>query len=315
MRSRTAGKVVLPAAVFGAVTMLIFTVQHQPRASSASPVVQVSAPVTSTTTPEPSTPPATQADPAPAGDIPPESEPAEDDTVARRVQDLAQARVASAEVGVEVYDRQTGVVLTQLNADRQFYSMSVVKLLIALDVLRASGWALPAGSTQTQLTRMITASDDGIASSLWVAHGGTGIVTRMAKLIGLTGTEPPSSAGQWGSTKITAADVVKVYNYIEDELPQASRDLLYDAMYHASEHGSDGTDQYFGIPDGLPGTTWAIKQGWGTSGSEAVYNTTGLLGADARYVVVVLIAAPSRYYRTLPMALTAGTAALLPLVS
>ncbi|ROS43159.1 class A beta-lactamase-related serine hydrolase [Amycolatopsis thermoflava] len=313
MRSRTAGKVVLPAAVFGAVTMLIFTVQHQPRASSASEVVQVSAPVASTTTPEPSPPPATESDPAPAADTPPA--PAEDDTVAQRVQDLARTKVASAEVGVEVYDRQTGVVLTQLNADQQFYSMSVVKLLIALDVLRENGWGLPASSTQTQLTRMITASDDGIASSLWVAHGGTAIVTRMARLIGLTGTEPPSSAGQWGSTKITAADMVKVYNYIEDELPQASRDLLYNAMYHASEHGSDGTDQYFGIPDGLPGTTWAIKQGWGTSGSQAVYNTTGLLGADARYVVIVLIAAPSRYYRTLPMALTTGTTALQPLVS
>ncbi|MGI6874622.1 hypothetical protein [Amycolatopsis sp. 3B14] len=313
MRSRTAGKVVLPAAVFGAVTMLIFTVQHQPRASSASEVVQVSAPVASTTTPEPSPPPATESDPAPAADTPPA--PAEDDTVAQRVQDLARTKVASAEVGVEVYDRQTGVVLTQLNADQQFYSMSVVKLLIALDVLRENGWGLPASSTQTQLTRMITASDDGIASSLWVAHGGTAIVTRMARLIGLTGTEPPSSAGQWGSTKITAADMVKVYNYIEDELPQASRDLLYNAMYHASEHGSDGTDQYFGIPDGLPGTTWAIKQGWGTSGSQAVYNTTGLLGADARYIVIVLTSAPSRYYRTLPSALTAGTAALQPLVS
>ncbi|MEV5299870.1 hypothetical protein [Amycolatopsis methanolica] len=231
------------------------------------------------------------------------------------MQALARTKVASAEIGVEVYDRQTGVVLTQLSADQQFYSMPVVKPLIALDVLRESGWCLPASSTQTQLTRMITASDDGIASSLWVTHGGTAIVTRMARLSGLAGTEPPSSAGQWGSTRITAADMVKVYNYIEDELPQATRDLLNNAMYHASEHGSDGTDQYFGIPDGLPGTTWAIKQGWGTSGSQAVYNTTGLLGADARYVVIVLISAPSRYFRTLPSALTAGTAALQPLVS
>ncbi|GHF05002.1 hypothetical protein GCM10017786_43080 [Amycolatopsis deserti] len=299
----------LPAAVFGAVTMLIFTVQHQPRVSSASSVVQVSAPATAT--PE-TTPPSVEADPTPtAVSSPP---PAEHDEVAARALALMREKVASADAGIEVYDRATGVVLTELNADRQFFSMSVVKLLIALDVLRANGWDLPDESMQARLTRMITVSDDDIASSLWVQQGGTAIVTRMAKLLQLTGTQPPSSPGQWGSTKITAADMVKVYNYIEDTLPRAAHDLLYNAMYHASQAGSDGTNQFFGIPDGLPGTTWAIKQGWGTSGTQAVYNTTGLLGEDARYVVIVLCSAPSRYYRTLPTALTAGTRALGSLV-
>ncbi|UQS26213.1 hypothetical protein L1857_27065 [Amycolatopsis thermalba] len=307
MRRRTAGKVVLPAAVFGAVTMLTFTIQHQPRVSSASSVVQVSAPAAPATQ-------SAQPDPTPTASASPSPAPAENDDIAARALALMREKVASAEAGIEVYDRETGVVLTQLDADRQFCSMSLVKLLIALDVLRDNEWELPDSATQSRLTRMITASDDTIASSLWVQQGGTAIVTRMAELMQLTGTEPPSSPGQWGSTKITAADVVKVYNYIEDTLPQAGRDLLYNAMYHASQAGSDGTNQFFGIPDALPGTTWAIKQGWGTSGTQAVYNTTGLLGEDARYVVVVLSSAPSRYYRTLPAALTAGTRALGSLV-
>lgn len=308
MRSRTFVKAALPAVVFGAVTTLLLTAQHQPRPSSATPVAQANAPATS------SAPPSSDADPAPAADAAPAPVPVEDDSIAAKVQELARAKVPGAEVGVEVFDRQTGVVLTRINADREFYSMSVVKLLIALDVLHANGWALPDSGTQAELTRMITASDDAIASKLWVQQGGTAIVTRMARLMDLTGTEPPTPAGEWGSTEITADDMVKVYRYIEETLPQPAHDLLYNAMYHASEYGTDGTNQYFGIPDGLPGTTWAIKQGWGTSGSQAVYNTTGLLGTDARYVVIVLSSAPSRYYRTLPSALTAGTSALQSLV-
>ncbi|GAB3584453.1 hypothetical protein GCM10027445_60640 [Amycolatopsis endophytica] len=293
----------LPAAVFGAVVMLVFTAERHQVTPTAGTVAQVSLPTTSRTSV--SATPGDTVSPAPT----PDPVPAEDDTVALRVREAVQAKIASAAVGVEVYDRQTGVVLTQVDAERQFSSMSVVKLLIALDVLRSGG------TGRSSLSRMISTSDDTIASSLWVQQGGTSIVTRMADLIGLTGTEPPSSAGQWGSTKLTAADVVRIYNYIEDDLPDDDRKLLYDAMYHATESGADGTNQYFGIPDALPRTTWAIKQGWGTSGSQAVYNTTGLIGDDARYVVVVLTSAPSRYYRTMPVALTTGTRALSELVT
>lgn len=45
-----------------------------------------------------------------------------------------------------------------------------------------------------------------------------------------------------------------MYRYTMDTLPDADRALLYNAMYHASETAADGFDQYFGIPDGLPGT-------------------------------------------------------------
>jgi hypothetical protein len=64
----------------------------------------------------------------------------------------------------------------------------------------------------------------------------------------------------------------------------------------------------------MPNTTWAIKQGWGISGSQAVMNSTGLVGTGLRYVVVVLASASADSYSTVPGAVTAGAGALADLV-
>lgn len=226
-----------------------------------------------------------------------------------------QAQVSDAQVGVEVFDRQTGTVLTSLNSQQQFPSMSVVKLLIALDVLHSDNWALPDG-TQQQLSQMLSASDDNVADNLWDADGGGDIVSRMVSLIGLSATQPPpdDDPGEWGSTLTTPQDIVTVYNYITN-LPSSDRDFILGALGNAPQYAADGTDQYFGIPDGLSHATWEIKQGWGTSGDQAVINTTGLVGSDARYVVVLLTSASASEYSSLPPAVTAGTNALSGIVS
>ncbi|TVT42399.1 hypothetical protein FNH05_22430 [Amycolatopsis rhizosphaerae] len=216
---------------------------------------------------------------------------------------------------MEVYDRRDGKVLTSLDSGEPFASMSVVKLLIAIDVLARGDWTLPDATTRQQLTQMLSTSDDDLANTMWVDGGGSSIVTRDATLMGLSATKPPDDPGQWGDTQITAQDMVTVYRYLMDQMPASARDLLYNALYHATETAADGTDQFFGIPNGLPNTTWAIKQGWGSSGSSACFNTTGLLGKDSRYVVVVLTSAPLAYYRSLDDALTAGTAQLASLVA
>ncbi|MGH4006756.1 MAG: serine hydrolase [Pseudonocardiaceae bacterium] len=220
------------------------------------------------------------------------------------------AVLPTAQAGFVVFDRQNNTVLTSQDADRQFASMSVVKLLIALDVLASDNWATPDRTTQQQLQQMLARSDDGIASNLWGANGGPAIVTRMAGRLGLTGTQPPSNPGRWGNTLITPQDMVTVYRYITDQLSHPARDLLLGALANAPQIAADGFDQHFGIPDGMPDTTWAVKQGWGTSGSTAVMNSTGLVGADLRYVVVMMVSAPAHSYSRVPAVVTAGAGAL-----
>ncbi|HEY2764334.1 MAG TPA: hypothetical protein VGJ13_10035 [Pseudonocardiaceae bacterium] len=256
----------------------------------------------------PTAPPTTVATPAAL----PAVDPA---VVAARVQQTMLAVLPSADVGFEVYDRQTGTVLASNNADQQFAAMSVVKLLIALGVLAANNWALPDSGTQQQLHQMLADSDDGIADNLWGADGGPALVTRMVTLLGLTGTRPPDDPGEWGDTLITAQDMVTVYRYITDQLPAPTRDFLVGALSDAPQTAADGFDQYFGIPNGLPHTTWAIKQGWGTSGSQAVMASTGLVGGDLRYVVVVLSSASANSYLRVPAVVTAGASALADVLS
>lgn len=232
---------------------------------------------------------------------------------AAKVTQVTQAVLPDVQVGFEVFDRVDGAVLSSQGADQQFASMSVVKLLIALDAVAIENGNVP-DATQQELHEMLADSDDEIANNLWTAGGGPAIVTRIVDLLGLTGTRPPEDPGEWGDTLTTPQDMVAVYRYLTDQLPKAGQNLILGALSDAPRIASDGSDQYFGIPDGMPNTRWAVKQGWGTSGSQAVTNSTGLVGPGWRYVMVVLAAAPANSYSTLPTVVTAGAGALASLV-
>ena len=237
-------------------------------------------------------------------------------SVAAKVKQAMQAVLPDAQVGFEVFDRQNNTVVAGQDAGRQFASMSVVKLLIALDALaNDNGTAIQKNATQRELHQMLADSDDDIANNLWTTNGGPAIVTRTVSLLGLTGTQPPEDPSRWGDTLITPQDMVTVYRYITDQLPRPSRDFLLGALTDVPQIAADGFDQYFGIPDGMPNTTWAVKQGWGTSGSQAVMNSTGLVGTGMRYVVVLLASASADSYSTVPAAVTAGAGALASLVT
>ncbi|MGH3975119.1 MAG: hypothetical protein ACRDS9_17590 [Pseudonocardiaceae bacterium] len=246
--------------------------------------------------------------------ITPVPPPPENASAAAKVKQAMHEVVPDAQVGFKVFDRQDNTVLISHDADRQFASMSVVKLLIALDALASDNWTAPDEATRQELHQMLADSNDGIASNLWMANGGPAIVARMVGLLGLTGTEPPEDSSRWGNTLTTPQDVVTVYRYITDEVPGPSRDALLSALADAQRIAADGFDQYFGIPGAMPDTPWAIKQGWGTSGSQAVMLSTGLVGPGLRYVVVVLASAPTRSYSTVPAAITAGTGALADVI-
>ncbi|MGB3443681.1 MAG: hypothetical protein WBA97_33515 [Actinophytocola sp.] len=189
-------------------------------------------------------------------------------------------------LGAVVFDRVGGGKPLSVNADRQFRSASLVKLMIAID-------ALDHGASETErdrLVRMLSLSDDDIASSFWVKLG-PNLVPRVVKLIGLQHTEAPEMSGRWGEVKITANDLVLVYQYILNQMPPGDRTLVVDALAQAPQHAADEFDQYFGIPDGLD-IQWAIKQGWGNNDHTMVLHSTGLVGAGWRYVVILLTEHP-----------------------
>lgn len=216
-------------------------------------------------------------------------------------------------VGIAVFDRHTGQFVEQLNADRQFRSASVVKLLIVLDYLweRGPQYDVPPAD-RDRLEVMLRSSDDDAASHYWDELGGAAIVERMVGRLGLTHTAGPPAThpGFWGYVAITAADTVRIYRYILDRAPEPVRAYVMDHLHRPTRHGTDGFDQYFGIASAFD-PDFSIKQGWsgfqGSSGyrsdrkkpeseldlvSDALH-TTGTVGTDDRIIVAVFTLHPS----------------------
>ncbi|WP_372665521.1 hypothetical protein [Amycolatopsis kentuckyensis] len=234
-------------------------------------------------------------------------------SVAASLSDAVTAASRGTDVGFVLYDRESDKELASLDAESPYYTASVVKLLIAIDEVHQDGtWALPDAEAVEDLTDMLEGSNDAIASAFWESNGGNAIVTRTAELIGLTHTTPPTDPTQWGMAKTSASDVVATYEYLLDVIPDEVAAPLLAALAGARNPADDGWDQYFGIPDGLTGRSWQIKQGWMILRNALVLNTTGVV--SGRYVVVLLTQQPSVSSAKGRAAVTAGIKTLAPLL-
>ena len=260
-------------------------------------------PATTTTTPPAPTTTTTTTTTAPA--VPPEA-------IGELVDKAVNSVVPGTTVGVLAVDTDSDEPVASYNATEPMYTASVVKLLIAIDLLHSQNWQ-PDDATAAELEEMISYSDDNTANELWGEDGGNSIVTRAAALIGLTGTQPPDDPTQWGEATMSAQDVVATYQYIQDEIPAPAQDVLMTGMSNAAATADDGFQQYFGIPTGLPGTTWAIKQGWMLLMSTTVLDTTGMvgLGPTMPYAVAIMTELPAgTSWSAGANAVTAGAAAI-----
>ncbi|MEV4381797.1 hypothetical protein [Streptosporangium sp. NPDC049644] len=173
---------------------------------------------------------------------------------------------AEVTAGYVVFDRQSAKVTEYRNAHRRFRSASVVKILIAIDRLESHSGA--SKEDLALLKVMLRVSDDAAATSFWSRGGQGRIIQRMARKLQLTDTAPPPAdkPGFWGYTSLSAMDVVKTYRYLLDRADPKVSGLILGHLRKAGQCGSDGFDQYFGIPRGVRGP-WAVKQGWSGYGS------------------------------------------------
>ncbi|MDX3188691.1 hypothetical protein PV458_09830 [Streptomyces sp. MN03-5084-2B] len=262
------------------------------RSTAAAPQpIAVAEVVTTTSTTPTETPAAASATPTPS----PKKEPAAPGGLSAAALDKLAGTSA---VSAVVFDRERNAATVSVRADRGYTSASLVKLLIALSVLERGG---PAADVQ----RMLSRSDDDLASRFWTAYGGPSIVTSWARKLGLTGTRPPEDPGRWGDTRITAADIVKVYQYLLDR----KSTTILNALRDATERGSDGFRQYFGIPDAAKGQQWAVKQGWSCCRPTRTLHTSGVVGNS---IVVVLTDFPAKVdYETASRRVTTVVSTLL----
>jgi hypothetical protein len=203
---------------------------------------------------------------------------------------VAAVRQAPGVVAAIVFDRSAGRYLIAEEPDRPFQSASLVKLLIAVDRLSRQ----PVDErTRSRLSSMLATSNDAVASQFWAAGGGNSIIRRLDTALHLSAV-PPRPESLWGWTQVSAQDILTVYQYILDGLAPADRELILSALRSAPRIATDGYDQHFGIPDGLPGMPWAIKQGWSEGQGVVAVHSTGLVGAGDRYIVVLMTEHPAR---------------------
>lgn len=197
-----------------------------------------------------------------------------------------------SEVSILIVDRATGETVTN-GDDTQVASASISKLFIADDLLTRDGTDITLSEDDHEMLNvMLQSSDDSAARVLWDAYGGTDIIDRVAQRYGLTGTfiDPGEP---WWMTMVTPSDLATFYEELLDGrggLPADQATLLLSDLATYTDNGTDGYDQRFGLPDGLPNEHMlAVKQGWMCCvDMEWLHLSTGLAGVGFRYVIILV---------------------------
>ncbi|MGY1807339.1 serine hydrolase [Blastococcus sp. SYSU D00669] len=243
------------------------------------------------------------------------------DMAAAVAQATAYAGSRGVTVGISVYDRDTGQVYENGQpAHTRMRSASVPKILVATSLLERSrrGEITLAQADRDLMWLMVARSDDAAMSNLYSRFGGQAMVLAVAAEYGLTEIGTPPTPSYWGMWQITANDITKFYRAvvtgIGSHLHPADRDQLIAMMRAATHTGTDGFDQYFGIPYALPYQYWGIKQGWMCCQEGMRWlHTTGILGQDNRFTVSVLSRTPqSLSYAHVGETLTSVVRTLFP---
>lgn len=209
------------------------------------------------------------------------------------------AAPAGTEPGVAVLDRVSGELAVGARGDEPFYTASLSKLLVAVDVLyrhRVEGVAVDASDLDL-IRRALGPSDDQAMNVLWVRFDGPGAVSRVATRLGLSSAAPPPTPSQWGDVALSPRDTARLLDHVLGSLPPQDREIVVGALAQPPAIAADGFDQSFGLlapqlADEMRGDVLA-KQGWMCCHSGRRHlHTAGAVGADQRYVVVVLSRVP-----------------------
>ncbi|MGH3914091.1 MAG: serine hydrolase, partial [Pseudonocardiaceae bacterium] len=199
-------------------------------------------------------------------------------------------------LGAAVLDRKTHEVSVNPAATVPVFAASLVKVLVAVDVLgrRHSGSAVSDRDVML-ITQALGPSDDEAMNVLWSRFDGPGAVERVAQQLGLADTRPPTDPSQWGETLTSAHDVMVLYRHVLDAMAPADRDLIMDSIAAAPPIASDGFDQTFGLLDAETSADTVAKQGWMCcQGGRITLHSAGTVGPDRRFVVVLLSTQPRK---------------------
>jgi hypothetical protein len=180
---------------------------------------------------------------------------------------------------IVVRDRATGAVWRNAHTTRPIWTASTIKLTIAVDLLlrdRAGAIRLTAAD-QVLIERMLRASSDGAATTLWYRYGGTAAPARYPAY-GMTGLTFPGAV-YWGSAKTAADDLDRVLNHALDALPPPQRARVVAALRGVTANQRWGVWSVGGA--GNVNGWWGYSTGW-------VINSVGFVGPGERYTLTLM---------------------------
>jgi hypothetical protein len=280
--------------VAAAVPMLVTDAPPQFASAASAASTPTTSPAAAPTTLAPFTAPASSPEPSPTSTASPPRT-----GLAQGAVDAAESAAGSStELAVAVLDRSTGELAVGGRGDEPFYTASLSKLVVTVDVLdRRRLEGLQVGDADLALfRRALGPSDDSAMSALWERFDGEGAPARVSKRLGLEHTSAPHRFGQWGEVEVSAVDYVKIWRHVFDEMPEADRDLLLGDMQAAPATANDGFDQAFGLLSPAvrgDGSGAVAKQGWMCCFSGRYYlHSAGAVGTDRRFLVTLLTRDP-----------------------
>jgi len=115
-----------------------------------------------------------------------------------------------------------GAKIRGLNLDHEFFSASVVKAMLALEVVREARHRDLTSTERALLRPMITVSDNNAASAVYRRVGGAGLY-RVAAAAHMTHFR---DVGNWADAHITAADQARLFLRIDKLAPKRHRAYL-----------------------------------------------------------------------------------------
>jgi hypothetical protein len=197
----------------------------------------------------------------------------------------AYARARAGTVAFAV--ARPGGKIRGLKLDHEFFSASVVKAMLALEVVREARHRDLTATERALLHPMITVSDNDAASAVYRRVGGAGLY-RVAAAAHMTHFR---DVGNWADSHITAADQVRLFLRIDKLAPKRHRAYLRHLLASIVSY------QRWGIAPVASGRGFRImfKGGW----RNGISHQAALLERDGRRIALAVLTsgAPDPYGR------------------
>ena len=187
------------------------------------------------------------------------------------------------QIGVELYDRETGASWGDADADTDFPAASTIKLAIITDVMRRqvtrsltigpAGWSL--------INKVLYDSDDGAGDQLWFAYEDGSFLSRI-KRFGMHSAYFSGSSPYWGFMYCSPHDLDNLMDYVLDRLPARDRNYIVYRMRRV------GPIEQWGAWGAGRAEHPGDKDGWENEGSAWITNTVGFAGPHERYTLAIM---------------------------